>query len=226
MDKRGQAYVIDMVLFALMMALACSLLIKTSPAEPSAVNDRYAANLAQSALLTFQRATADELGGFRYTPDILVVQAPWGSGERVLHHKTLAQLLVEDMFCNLRVEVGGRDIAPLKPNQEFDIQVRKFLKTALDEIVGGRFDYRLVASTIPVDFSPAVRVHFETSIESFDDDGRQQVCSETIRMCLPIPRWELLLSIQDIYPVGNSRLEPKALVEITLSLWSRSTTPP
>ena len=221
MDKHGQAYVIDMLLFALMVALACSLLIRASPTEPNALDDRYAANLAQSTLLAFQHATAGELGGFKYTPDILAVQIPWSSGERDLHHKTLAQLLVEDMFCNLRVEVGGRNIAPLKPNQEFDRQVRKFLKTVLDEIVGGRFDYRLVARTMPIDFSPAARVHFETSIESFNDNGRRQVCSETIRMCLPIPQLELLSSIQDIYPVSNSRLEPEALVEITLSLWSK-----
>jgi len=221
MDKCGQAYVIDMLLFALMVALACSLLIKASPTEPNAIDDRYAANLAQSTLLAFQHATAGELGGFKYTPDILAVRIPWSSGERDLDHKTLAQLLVEDMFCNLRVEVGGRDIAPLKPNQEFDRQVRKFLKTAIDEIVGGRFNYRLVARTMPIDLSPVARVHFETSIESFNDNGRRQVCSETIRMCLPIPRWELISSIQDIYPVSNSRLEPEALVKITLSLWSR-----
>jgi len=221
MDKRGQAYVIDMLLFALMAALACSFLIKASLTEPNVANDRYAADLAQSTLLAFQHATAEELGGFKYTPDILNIQIPWSSGERDLRHKTLAQLLVEDMFCNLRVEVDGRDITPLKPNQEFDRQVRRFLKATLDEIVGGRFDYRLVARTMPIDLSPAARVHFETSIESFNDNGRRQACSETIRMCLPIPRWELLSSIQDICQISDSRLEPEAIVEITLSLWSK-----
>lgn len=221
MDKRGQAYVMDMLLFALMVALACSLLIKANPTEPNVVNDRYAAELAQSTLLAFQHATADELGGFKYTPDILNIQVPWSSGERDLRHKTLVQLLVEDMFCNLRIEVGGRDITPLKPNQEFDRQVREFLKMALDKIVGGRFDYRLLARTMPIDLSPAAQVHFETSIESFNDNGRQQACSETIRMCLPIPRWELLSSIQDICPISDSRPEPETIVEITLSLWSR-----
>ena len=221
MEKRGQAYAIDMLLFALMVALACSLLIKASPTELNTVNNRYAANLAQSVLEAFQHATAGEQGGFKYTPDILDVWIPWSSSERDLRHKTLAQLLVEDVLCNLHVEVGGRDIAPLKSNQEFDRQVRKLLKATLDEIVGGRFDYRLVARTMPIDFSPAARVHFETSIESFNDNGRLQVCSETIRMCLPIPQQELLSSIQDIYPVSNLMLEPEALVEITLSLWSK-----
>jgi hypothetical protein len=220
MDERGQAYLTDMLLFALIVALACSLLIEASPTGLNAVNDRYASDLAQSTLLAFQYATAGELGGFKYMPDVFIFQVPWSSGERDLNHKTLAQLLIEDMSCNLRIEVDGKDIAPLNPNQEFDRQVRKFLKSALDEIVGKRFDYRLIARTMPIDFSPAIRVHFETSIEGINGDGRQ-VCSETIRMCLPIPRSELLSSIDDIYPISDSRLEPEALVEITLSLWSR-----
>lgn len=221
MDKHGQAYVIDMLLFALMVALACSLLIKASSSEPDAVNDRYAANLAQSTLLALQHATAGELGGFEYAADILDVQAPWSSGERDLSHKTLAQLLVEDMFCNLHIEVGGRDVAPLKSNQEFDGRVREFLRTALDELIGGRFDYRLSIKAIPIDLSPTARVHFETSIESFNDNIRRQVCSETIRMCLPVPRQELLSIIQDICPGSGSELESRAIVEITLSLWSK-----
>jgi hypothetical protein len=221
MDKRGQAYMIDMVLFALMVALACSLLIKASPAEPSAVNDRYAANLAQSILLAFQHTTAGELGGVRYTPNVIDIQVPWSSGEQDLHHKTLAQLLVEDVFCNLRVEVGGQDFTPLKPNQAFDEKIRIFIKTTLDELIGGRFDYRLTARTIPIDFSPIARIHFETLIQSFNDNRQRQVCSETIRMCLPIPRRELLSRIQNICPADASKPEPNAIVEITLSLWSR-----
>jgi len=221
MDKRGQGYAIDMLVFALMVALACSILIKASPNESNALNDRYSANLATSVLQTFQNVTAGEVGGFKYTPEILGFLVPWSSGERDLRYKTLAQLLVEDMLCNLRVEVGGRDIVPLKPNQEFDRQVRKFLKVTLDEIIGGRFDYSLVARTNPIDFSPAARVHFETSIESFSDNGRLQACSETVRMCLPITQQELLSSIQDIYPITNLRFEPETLVEITLSLWSK-----
>lgn len=221
MDKRGQAYVIDMVLFALMVALACSLLIKASPPEPNTVNDRYAANLAQSILLTFQHATAGELGGFRYTSDVLDIQVPWSSGERDLHHKTLAQLLVEDVFCNLRVEVAGQDFTPLKPNRAFDEKIHIFIKTTLDELICGRFDYRLTARAIPIDLSPTALVHFETSIQSFNGNRRRQVCSETIRMCLPIPRRELLSRIQNICPADASKLEPEAIVEITLSLWSR-----
>lgn len=221
MDKRGQAYVIDMVLFALMVALACSLLIKASPVEPSAVNDRYAANLAQSVLLAFQHGTVGELGGFRYAPDILNIQVPWNSGEQDLHHKTLAQLLVEDVFCNLRVEVGGQDFTPLKPNRAFDEKIHIFIKTTLDELIDGRFDYRLTARAIPIVSSPIARIHFETSIQSFNDNRRRQVCSETLRMCLPIPRRELLSRIQNICPADISKLDPESIVEITLSLWSR-----
>ena len=221
MDKRGQGYAIDMLVFALMVALACSILIKATPNEPNTLNDRYAANLATSVLQTLQQVTAGEVGGFKYKPDILGLQVPWSSGERDLRYKTLAQLLVEDMLCNLRVEVSGRDILPLKSNQEFDRQVRKFLKATLDEIVGGRFDYRLVARTNPIDLSPAARVHFETSIESFSDNGRLQACSETILMCLPITQQELRSSIQDVYSITNLRLEPETMVEIILSLWSK-----
>ena len=221
MDKHGQAYVIDMLLFALMVALACSLLIKASSPEPDAVNDRYAANLAQSTLLALQHATAEELGGFEYVPDILDIRVPWSSGERDLSHKTLAQLLVEDMFCNLHVEVAGEDVAPLKSNQEFDDRVREFLKTALDKLIGGRFDYCLSVKTTPIDLSPTARVHFETSIESFNDNKQHPVCSETIRMCLPISPQELLSIVQDICPNSGSELEPRAIVEITLSLWSK-----
>lgn len=221
MDKRGQAYVIDMLLFALMVVLACSFLIKTSPPEPNSVNDHYAANLTQSALLALQHATANELGGFEYAPDVLDVRVPWSSGERDLSHKTLAQLLVEDMFCNLHVEVCGRDVTPLKSNQEFDGRVREFLRTALDKLIGGRFDYRLSVKATPIDLSPTARVHFETSIESFNDNGRRQVCSKTIRMCLPTPRQELFSIVQNICPGSDSELESEAIVEITLSLWSK-----
>jgi hypothetical protein len=220
-DKLGQGYAIDMLVFALMVALACSILIEASPGEPNTLNDRYAANLATSVLQTFQNVTASEVGGFEYKPDILGVPVPWSSGERDLRYKTLAQLLVEDMLCNLRVEVSGQDVLPLKPNLELDRQLRKFLKVTLDEIVGGRFDYRLDAITNPIDFSPAFRIHFETSIESISDNVQHQVCSETIRMCLPITRQELFSSIQNLYPITNSSLEPDPLVEITLSLWSK-----
>ena len=124
MDKRGQGYAIDVLVFGLMVALACSILIKASPKESNALNDRYAADLATSVLQTFQNVNAGEVGGFKYKPGILIVPVPWSSVERDLRYKTVAQLLVEDMLCNLRVEEGGRDILPIKSNQEFDVQGR------------------------------------------------------------------------------------------------------
>jgi hypothetical protein len=221
MDKRGQGYAIDMLVFALLVALACSILIKASPEEPKILNDRYGTNLATSVLQTFQNVTSGEVGGLEYKPDILGFLVPWSSGERDLRYKTLAQLLVEDMLCNLRVELAGQEVLPLKANLEFNRQVRELLKATLDEIVGGRFDYRLDVIADPIDFSPAVRMHFETSIESFSDNYRLQVCSETIRMCLPITQQKLLSSIQNIYPNTDFSLELDPLVRITLSLWSK-----
>jgi hypothetical protein len=76
MDKRGQGYVIDILVFALLVTFACSILIKASPEEPKILNDRYAANLASSVLQTFQNATADEVGGFEYNPDVLSFLVP------------------------------------------------------------------------------------------------------------------------------------------------------
>jgi hypothetical protein len=221
MDKRGQGYAIDLLVFALMVALACSILIKASPEEPTTLNDRYTTNLATSVLQTFQNVTAGEVGGFKYKPEAINFVVPWSSGEKNLGYKTLAQLLVEDILCNLRFEVGGQDVLPLKTNLELDRQVRKLLKATLDEIIGGRFDYRLVALTDIEDFSPLVRIHFETSVVSFSDNEGLQVCSETIRMCLPITQEELLTSIQNTCPITNLGLESEPLVEITLSLWSK-----
>lgn len=220
MDERGQGYVMDMLMFALMVAFACSLLVKAGPAESSSASDRYAVNLARSTLLAFQHATASELGGLKYNLGSSGIKVPWSSGERNLRHKTLAQLLVEDMFCNLHIEVGGRDVAPLRPNQGLDDQVRKFMKTALDKLIGGRFNYHLSARSAPIDLSPIARVHFETSIESSGGNERGQLYSETIFMNLPIDRWELASRVQNICPL-DPELKPDVAVEITLSLWPR-----
>lgn len=219
MDKRGQGHVVDMLVFALMVTLACSLLVRASPAESQAMNDRYAANLAQSILLTLQNATTDEFGGLEYSLDL---QAAWGSAERKLKHKTLAQLLVEDALCNLRVEIDGREVTGFMPSQDLDNKVRKFLMGVLNKLIGGRFDYSLTVRTEPVKISRTVRVYFETSIQSLGDEKQlRQICSETIVMSLPIPGQELTARLLSINPIELFQHEPEIAVEITLSLWSR-----
>ncbi|MDI6819443.1 MAG: hypothetical protein QMC89_00860 [Candidatus Hodarchaeaceae archaeon] len=219
MDRRGQGHVVDMLVFALMVTLACSLLVKASPVESRAINDRYAANLAQSILLTLQNATADEFGGLEYSLDL---RTAWGPSERKLKHKTLAQLLVEDALCNLRAEINGREVAGLRSSQDLDNKVHKFLTDVLSKLIGGRFDYSLTARAESLKISSTVRVYFETSIKSLSgEEQRQQICSETIAMSLPIPKQELVVRLLSINPIELFQLEPEIAVEITLSLWSR-----
>ncbi len=214
MNDRGQGYLADLAVFTIMIALACSMLIKASPVEPETASQTYATSLARSTLLALQHATTDEAGGFTYA-----LNTPWGHTERGLRHKTFAQLLAEDAFCNLRVEVGGLEVA-LGTNQNLDNRVREFLKEVLDDLIGGRFSYRLSARATSISNSSGIRVYFETEIGGLSSGGHQ-LCSETLVMNLPFPQEWLTARIQNMCDVDSLEFEPEIAVEITLELWSR-----
>lgn len=222
MDERGVGYLVDMLVFALLISLASSLLLNASPIDPKTESTRYAASFAQSTLLALQHSTADEFGGFEYRLDVLGfelnVPVLGDSAKRTLHHKTLTQLLVEDALLNLRIEIEGVELEPPRPSQSMESGVREFLKRALDELIGGRFRYRLAvnASLVELDFA---QVYFEGEIKNLDGGAQRKLCSETIVATLPIPLKELTQRIER--ELGTIiELEPNIAVEITLELWS------
>jgi len=224
--ERGMGYVADMLVFALMISFASALLVKAGPADMRTVDDRYTANFADSTLLALQNATANEFGGLRYelgfSDSTLNLSILSGSTGRDLSHKTLMQLLVEDAFCNLHVELAGVDISLVKLSQDMDVKVKALLKGALDRLTGGLFDYRLVARTKPIDMSPVIKVWFETKVES-SSENQQRTFSKTIAMAMPMSWQDLLSRYQEVYHIDLSslELEPNMTVEITLELWPR-----
>lgn len=226
MDERGIGYVADMLVFALMISFASALLVKVSPADVRTIDDRYTANFADSTLLALQNATANELGGLRYelgfSDFTLNLPILSGSAWRDLGHKTLMQLLVEDAFCNLHIELAGVDINLIKLSQDMDAKVRALLRVALDRLSGGLFEYRLIARTKPIDISPVAKVWFETKVES-SSENQQQAFSKTITMTMPISWQDLLSRCQEVYHINLSslELEPNVTAEITLELWPR-----
>ncbi|MFQ6129620.1 MAG: hypothetical protein ACE5OT_02275 [Candidatus Hadarchaeaceae archaeon] len=227
MDERGVGYTTDMLVFALLISFASILLFRASPIDPKIESTRYAASFAQSTLLALQRSTADEFGGFEYQLGVfgfeLNMPVIGESAKRSLRYKTLTQLLVEDALLNLRVEAGGIELEMLRPNQDMESRLQGFLKEVLDRLIGGRFGYSLTVKTSPMELDFA-RVYFETEIKNFDDIVQQKLCSETMVATLPIPQDELAQRIQGALGI-TLELETDIAVEITLELWSPSTTP-
>jgi hypothetical protein len=215
MGDRGQGHLTDMAVFAILIALACSMLVKAGPIKSETATQAYATNLARSTLLAFQHATVDGLGGLTYE---LNISCPWGCAERRLQHKTFAQLLIEDAFCNLRVEVDGHEIT-LGANQNLDSRIREFLRRVLDDLIGGRFGYRLIARTVTPENS-VIRVYFETEIKNLPGGGRQ-VCSETLVMNSLLPQGWLTADTRSMLGIDSSEPGLEIAVEITLELWSK-----
>lgn len=223
MEERGFGYIADMLVFALLLSTATLLLAGASPVDPRADSTRHASSFAQSTLQSLQNSTADQFDGFGYELsasewDFSVIE---GSARRELRHKTLAQLLAEDALLNLRVEAGGADLTLPRPNQGMDEELRGFLKSALDRIIGGRFGYRLRARTEPIDLE-FVRVHFETEIEDLTR-ARTQLCSETVMLSLPASQEELTQRIEEVLSTDllGPEFEADPIIEVTLELWSR-----
>jgi hypothetical protein len=224
MNERGQGYIADMLIFAMMMTIACSLLAKAGPSDPLATSRRYASSLAQSTLLAFQHSTANGIGGFTYELEALGyglnVSSIKGSTVRELNHKTLIQLLVEDALCNLRLEVVGYTPSKFKPAKGMDEKVHELMKNVLDRLIGERFGYRLVVRAKPIDLSPSVKLYFESEIADLDGGELEQLCSEGVEMSLPISQEELIGRVAGV-DISEFELEPEVTVEITLELWSK-----
>lgn len=223
MDERGFGYIADMLVFALLLSTATLLLAGANPVDPRAVNIRYASSFAQSTLRSLQNTTAGQFGGFGYELNT----SEWdfsvagGSTRRELRYKTLAQLLAEDALLNLQVDADGADLLLSRSNQGMNKELKEFLKSALDQIIGGRFGYRLRARTEPIDLEFA-RVHFETVIEDLAR-SRTQLCSETVMLSLPASREVLMQSIEEALSADlfGQGLEADPILEVTLELWSR-----
>ena len=219
LDGRGIGYLTDMLVFALLISLASMLLAGASPVYPRDQSFRYAQSFAQSTLLAIQQATADEFGGFSYKLDTSGFECVMGGPlERSLNHKTLAQLLIEDALLNLRFEAHGVEFG-FGPNRNLNSELRVFLESALDRLIGKRFGYRLTAKTAPLELGYA-RVYFETEIKDLDEGAQRKICSETVVSTLPIPPRELGKVIRERLGVDVSESELDPVVEITLELWS------
>ena len=222
MGERGVGYLADMLVFALLISLASLLLLNASPIDSRTEGTRYPSSFAQSTLLALQNSTADEFGGFEYHLSVLghELNLPvlGDSAKRTLHNKTLLQLLVEESLLNLHVEVEGAELETFELSEGMVGEVREFLKWALDKLIDGRFGYRLVVKTLPVELD-SIRVHFRDEIKNLDESAQRKLCSETIVATLPITRGELTQRIEGVLGIALE-LEPDPVVEITLELWS------
>ena len=192
--NRGQGCVADMLVFVMLTSVACSLLLVSAPRD--GVTDAYGMSVARATLQALQHATIDEFGSVVYSPTLLPT--------RELHHKTFTQLLLEDALLNLGVEVNGRAFAP-GVNSEMDERVKELFRSVLERVLGGRFDYKLVARIVPSKPLSEVRVIFETSIES-GRQSSQRGWGETAVYSFPLNFGE------------DAQL---VVFELTLTLWQR-----
>jgi len=222
-EERGLGYIADILVFALLISSAITILSALSPVDPRTESERYASSLAQSILLSFQHSTADRLGGFEYRLGALGfdldIPVVGGSARRELRHKTIAQLIVEDALLNLRMEVAGKDFVSLQPNKSMDDELRDLLKSTLDRAIGGKFGYRLRASTKPIDLEFA-KLHFEIEIVNMPG-ARTQLCSESLMLSLPTSNDGLSQLIKNNFGVNLPQVpEADSIIEVSLELWS------
>jgi len=219
-EKRGIGCTADVMVFALLISTAISILCAFSPADPRINSERYAESFARSTLLSFLNCTADQFGGFSYRLGGLGsgVNIPFigDSLKRQLGHKTIAQLLAEDILLNMCLE--AREVT-LSPNREMDDKLRVFLKSVLDNTIDGRFGYRLRASAGPVDLG-FTSFNFNLVVEDLSC-ARIQLCSETQLLSLPVSRAELTKITRNQHGINLPRgLKTELVIEVSLELWS------
>lgn len=222
----GVGSTVDVLFFALVITLASFLLLQITPSGGDIEREDYAARLAQSTLISFQRTPVGELSEFSYTPD-LPIKNP---SERRLSRKTITQLIAEDVLMNPQFHLGGRSVT-LTTNREFDQELTDFLRKALDKFVGDRFDYRLIVQMPKIKLSGEGWVYFRKVIEDFDRSS-ELIRSESIPLNFAIPsRWDVgpPTSSSTAEPLGDKQSssqisrssEGTATVIITLELWSK-----
>ncbi len=205
MKEAGFGYVADILVFALLISTAITILSGLAPVDLRVESERYASSFAQSLLISFQNATPEQLGGFEYRLGLasgMNIPLAGDSARRQLRHKTICQLLAECALLNLRAEVAGKGLSLLMPNSEMEDRLEELLKTALERAVAGRFGYRLLASVTSDGLGP-VSLSFEMEVAELSG-ARDQLCSETVLVSLP----------------GSRASEADLILELRLELWS------
>ncbi|MEW6593208.1 MAG: hypothetical protein AB1305_06045 [Candidatus Hadarchaeota archaeon] len=217
---RGSGSISDMLSFSIIVSAAAAFLFQ-APFDPASGSTRYAASYSQSLLLSLKNITAGQLGGFRYNLGVLGLDLPssLSSAVKNLRYKTVTDLLVEDALLNMKAEFSGENITILNLSADMDEKLRLFLKSALDEIICGRFGYRLSARTAPIDLGVA-RLSFETTVENLDGWGRQ-FWLETTNIPLPASSERLVSLAENALGLDLPGLEADPFIKLTLELWSR-----
>jgi hypothetical protein len=215
---------VDLIIFALLISVAVSIPLALSHDNAEIITERYAASFARSTLVALLNTPAEQFGGFSYrfffnSPEFRVPFIE-SSTRRKLDHKTIAQLLAEDALLNLRLTIDNSKIGPIWSGQEMDEKLRIFLKSLLDNLVGGRFGYRLRAKATPVEV-PFICLDFDLVVENLYP-ARAKLCSETLLLSLPAAENELT-ALLGSPSVAGSPWPPVAdpIIEISLELWSR-----
>ncbi len=214
MEEGGLGTIADVLVFALLVSAAVTALSTLAPVETRAESERYASSFAQSILLSFQKETPEQFGGFEYS---LSLPPGGGSARRQLRHKTICQLLAECALLNMRVEVAGEGITMMMPNSEMDDGLRALLREVLSRTIAGRFGYRLVA-TVGKTFAGSIKFHYQMEVAEIPG-ARSQLCSETALVTLPGSE-DMAGSISS-YGIFLPRSITEVLVlELRLELWS------
>jgi len=221
MDK-GIGQVADILVFALLISIAITALSAVVLVDLRVEVSLYASNLAQSTLLSFQYSTAEQFGGFEYQLGAFGFEANFPlameSTRRDLRYKTLCQLIEETALLNLRVEVAGVAVPLLRPNMAMEGCLEVLLKRVLDLTVGGKFEYRLLVRTVPVDLG-FVQLIFEMEISKLSGT-KDQMCSETMALSLPTTEEELMEILRPFKSVPSVAFDPDPIIEVGLELWS------
>ncbi|MGC8817463.1 MAG: hypothetical protein ACP5PX_06665 [Candidatus Hadarchaeum sp.] len=224
MNKHGIGYTIDLLIFALLVSLSFTVLFTFSQPNAEISTKIYAMSFTRNALLALLNSTTDQFGGFSYQAGFQVPeisgQTPLYLALRNLGHKTMGELLAEDVLLNLQLKIGSRTVATIWSNEDMNNKLSFLLKSILDNLAGRKFGYRFVVKATPVK-NNIVSFDFNLLIENLSPSGTK-LCRETSLLSLPISNEELISLAEN--RLGFSlpqHLETNPVIEIGLELWSR-----
>ncbi len=203
MREGGISSVFDLLVFSLLVSTASLLLADFRPVDASVGNEVYASSLARSALLTIQNSNVEKLGGLNYQLSGLSCLPVIGdSAKRSLQHRTFGEILADDAFLNMGLELLGENVNS-GLNEDLNEKLLELLKQFLDSVFGGRFGYRLRAHLKQPNLE-FFRLRFEVVVENLSGASRM-LCSETAVLTLP----------------NFETLETNLAVLLTLEVWAK-----
>ena len=188
MRRGGIGTIADVLFLATLISLSCLVLIQGVPSGNTDGSEAYARRTAQNFLLSLQKMRVGKFDNFSFDPD-LPVFIP--SGRKSLEGKTFSQLIKEDILLNPtwnRVGISDEN----EVESEFGRELKRVLRLALENLIGGRYGYRFVVRLEPFRLPDGRVLKYRRMISDLDGYSRK-VCSESVCLNFTVPgKWATL----------------------------------